>query len=101
MVNHIPLFLGRIRRINQRQLFEGLVNSSSDLIKRKVAHLQDTKVEFALSVGTYYCSLVWLCCRDRFQRLGSDGVEYRKRKVVPVDDNSKVVPAVGGEWGGE
>lgn len=33
--------------------------------------------------------------------MGSDRVEYRKRKVVPVDSNSKVVPAAGREWGRE
>lgn len=79
MVNDVSLRVGGIRRINQRQL-------------------QDTKVELALSVGTCHGTLVRLCCRDELQWSSSDGMEHRKRKVVPVDNNSKVVPAWGGEW---
>lgn len=99
-MDHIPLLFGGVQGVNQGQL-PGALFSSRGLVKRNVANLQDTEVEFALSLGARHCALIRLRCRDELQRLGSNRVEHCKREVVPVDDDSKVVPVLGGEWGRE
>jgi len=66
-----------------------------------VAYLQDSKVEFALSVGARLHSLVALCWGGKFERLGSRGVVHREREVVPIDNSGKVVPGSAGERGRE
>lgn len=99
-MDHIPLFPRRVCRVNQGQLLGDPVSSDA-LVEGMISCLQDSKVEFALSVGGCHCTMIWFGCRNKFQRLGPYRVEYRKRKVVPVDDNGEVVPRLGGELGRE
>ena len=66
-----------------------------------LTYLQDTEVEFSLSVRARLHPLVVLWWRDKFERLRSRGVVHRECEVVPVDDNGKVMPGSTGEWGGE
>jgi len=70
-------------------------------VKTKVADLQETKVEFALSVGTLLDAFVRLCRGNYFQRFSVLGVEHLECELVPVNHDGKVVPGLGGERGGE
>ena len=64
-------------------------------------YLQNTKMEFTLSVGARLHPLVGFWWRDKLERLGSRRVVHREREVVPVNNNGKVVPGFTGERGGE
>ena len=99
-MNHISPLLGRIIRISQGQLFPRF-HSVKAISEQKVTCLQDTKVEFALSIGTYFRALIALCRGDKLQWVSSHRVVYCERDAVPINFNGKVVPGSVGELGGE
>ena len=66
-----------------------------------MTYLQDTKMEFALSIGTGFRAWIALCLGDKVQRGTSRRVVGCEREVGPIDDDGEVVPAIGGERGRE
>lgn len=64
-------------------------------------YLQDTEMEFALSIWTCFRALIGRCLGDNLQRVSSHRVVRSEQEVVPIDDDGKVVPVIFGEWGRE
>ena len=57
-----------------------------------LTYLEDSKMEITLPSLAFGYSRVLLDTRDRFQGTFVGRKEHLKRALIPVDDNSKVVP---------